>query len=441
MTSAVSRDMSVQMVKPVSGKNNHEQTDNMIAFADSMQQATQTGAENMAFAAKGQGTADLQDAFEQAGKAGIDRLEENAKDTKPVRDEKQTEQAVKDKTDELKKKVAEELDVSEEEVEAAMEQLGLSWADLMQNGNMALLVGELTGIDGMAALTDEAAFAQIEGLADLVEEGIAELDMDAESLGGILAQMEAAEDAAGPVVEIVDDRSEEDRLVQPFDVNSLSEHTDANAAMTEVVTATDKSEKKENHAALNQNDQPMAEMNQPQAEAVAPTGETFVSEMGESVRAQEIIDQIADYVKVHHSQQITEMEIQLNPASLGNVHLQIASKDGVISAQLMAQDEAVRAALDSQLQQLKESLEAQGLKVSEVEVTVASHQFEENLDQQGREAEEQAMEQSKRSSRRILNLDQMDEDGELIDGEPLDEAERLQVEMMRMGGNKLNFRV
>ena len=79
-----------------------------------------------------------------------------------------------------------------------------------------------------------------------------------------------------------------------------------------------------------------------------------------------------------------------------------------------------------------------GLKIDAVEVTVATREFEQNLDQHGREAEEQASKE-KKNGRRILDLNEIGQDD--FDGEEMSEADRLQVEMMRMGGNRLNLRV
>ena len=109
----------------------------------------------------------------------------------------------------------------------------------------------------------------------------------------------------------------------------------------------------------------------------------------------------------------------------------------MISAQLYAQDEAVRAALESQVAALKESLEAQGMKVDAIEITEHSHQLEQNLDQNG--GQQESAEAQKNSGRRLLNLDELPE--EEAYEEEMTQAEKLQIEMMRMGGNKLNFQV
>lgn len=473
MTNAVSRDLAIQMVVPATSKAGENQIDNGNAFADSMLNAAQSGAENAVANVKNDNSMEIQSAFDKAGKTNQvkDALNNSQTNNDTKLDEQAKQDAASQTSDKIKKEIAEELDVSEEEVEAAMENLGFNWMDLLQNGNMAMLVGELTGEDAIAALTDEGAFLQIENLVsdvqDILQELQNELAIDENGLAELMNTTEIEtvsvnDDVTndqqiaemvqvneGPVVEVVSDEKPETIVNSKVDHQmSETERLDAfdTSGMNEVMqnAKADKKQSFEQSASGNDNAQFSGlQQNLQQVNAEGVQEPVFTEGMDHAQRAQEIIDQIADHVKIHHSQQITEMEIQLNPASLGNVHLQVASKDGVITAQMIAQNEAVKAALDSQLLQLKESLEAQGLKVNEVEVTVASHQFEENLDQQGREDQEQAMQQSnRRNSRRILNLDQLDAEG--IDGgenEELTDAELLQVEMMRLGGNKLNFRV
>ena len=129
----------------------------------------------------------------------------------------------------------------------------------------------------------------------------------------------------------------------------------------------------------------------------------------------------------------------LHPASLGNVALNLTSKDGSVSAQFTAQSEAVKAALESQLQVLKENLEQAGVKVTEVSVAVGTHAFEQNREQGNdgqSDAEAKEQERLRRATRRIdLGLD--GEEG--IEG--LDDADAVTVEMMQADGNRMDHRV
>ena len=331
--------------------------------------------------------------------------------------------------------ITEQLGVSPEEVLQAMDALCISMEDLSQN--MAALLSELTGADQMAVLTDESLYTQVSDLANAVEQTIEELaddlGMDKEQLTALL--QDSVKKPEEPVIVV------EQELTTPVsDVQQESTgDQEVQTAMTTDIEAEQPHEtKREENGNMQQQMQdmqkPAENLQQTQGSAIAAEQTT---ERFDLQRTQKIIDQIADYVKIHSSEKLTSMEIELNPASLGSVNLHVSSKGGVISAQLYAQDEAVRAALESRVAALKESLEAQGMRVDAIEITEHSHQLEQNLDQNG--GQQESAEAQKKSGRRLLNLDELPE--EEAYEEEMTQAEKLQIEMMRMGGNKLNFQV
>lgn len=334
----------------------------------------------------------------------------------------------------IMQQITEQLGVSQEDVLQAMDSLGISMDDLTQN--MAALLTELTGADQMAVLTDETLYTQVSDLANAVEQTIEELaddlGMDKDRLTALLQEsiqkpeepvVIVEQELAAPVSD-VQQESPGEQEVQTIDVSAAAEQP----------RETKREESSDMQQQMQDMQKPAENLQQVQSSAVT---EEQPTQQFDLQRTQEIIDQIADYVKIHSSEKLTSMEIELNPASLGSVNLHVSSKGGVISAQLYAQDEAVRAALESQVTALKESLEAQGMKVDAIEITEHSHQLEQNLDQNGERQE--STEAQKKPGRRLLNLDELPE--EEAYEEEMTQAEKLQIEMMRMGGNKLNFQV
>lgn len=126
--------------------------------------------------------------------------------------------------------------------------------------------------------------------------------------------------------------------------------------------------------------------------------------------------------------------MQLHPASLGTVNVQIAARGGSITAQFTTQNEAVRAAVESQIVELKQQFEEQGIKVDKVEVAVASHQDSQQFSQSGEEAQRDQKSQSGRTVRR-LNLDELDAE----DAPEMEESEKIAVEMMRANGGTVDY--
>ena len=141
-----------------------------------------------------------------------------------------------------------------------------------------------------------------------------------------------------------------------------------------------------------------------------------------------------DYMRVQLKPDMSNLEMQLHPASLGSLQVQVASKGGVVTAQFFTQNETVKAALESQMIQLKESFAEQGVKVEAIEVTVQTHEFERNLNQgQGQRSGE---EPARKSRPRRIDLSGGMSPEEL---EILDEQERLAADMMAANGNSVDY--
>lgn len=378
-----------------------------------------------------------QDVQKPAEKEQVQQTEDTAAE-EPEQDEETGEPdavLLSDVMQQILQQITERLGVSPEEVLQAMDALGISAEDLSQN--MAALLSELTGTDQMAVLTDESLYTQVSDLANAVEQTIEELadtlGMDKEQLTTLL--QDSVKKPEEPVIVV---EQESAAPVTGMQQESTGDQEVQTAAAMDIETEQPRETKREENGNMQQQMQdmqkPAENLQQTQGSAIAAEQTT---ERFDLQRTQKIIDQIADYVKIHSSEKLTSMEIELNPASLGSVNLHVSSKGGVISAQLYAQDEAVRAALESQVAALKESLEAQGMKVDAIEITEHSHQLEQNLDQNG--GQQEGAEAQKKSGRRLLNLDELPE--EEAYEEEMTQAEKLQIEMMRMGGNKLNFQV
>ena len=378
-----------------------------------------------------------QDAQKPAEKEQVQQTEDTAAEEPKQEEENGEPDAVllSDVMQQILQQITEQLGVSPEEVLQAMDALGISAEDLSQN--MAALLSELTGTDQMAVLTDESLYTQVSDLANAVEQTIEELadtlGMDKEQLTTLL--QDSVQNPEKPVIVV---EQESAAPVTDMQQESTGDQEVQTATTTDIEAEQPRETKRDENGNMQQQMQdmqkPAENLQQTQGSAIAAEQTT---ERFDLQRTQKIIDQIADYVKIHSGEKLTSMEIELNPASLGSVNLHVSSKGGVISAQLYAQDEAVRAALESQVAALKESLEAQGMKVDAIEITEHSHQLEQNLDQNG--GQQESAEAQKKSGRRLLNLDELPE--EEAYEEEMTQAEKLQIEMMRMGGNKLNFQV
>lgn len=167
----------------------------------------------------------------------------------------------------------------------------------------------------------------------------------------------------------------------------------------------------------------------------------FTSESTEN-----IMRQLADMVKIVKNENLTEMELQLHPASLGTVNVSLTTKGGMVTAEFTTQNEAVKAAIEAQATQLRTNLEEQGVKIEAIEVSVESHQMERDLDKNGDREQRQAQEQETnriqgmRRSRSSINLRAF-ASGEELDSQMqgADDATRIAMEMMAANGNTMDL--
>lgn len=147
----------------------------------------------------------------------------------------------------------------------------------------------------------------------------------------------------------------------------------------------------------------------------------------------DIMEQVVEKLKVTITQGLSSMEMTLNPENLGKVYLQITAREGAVHAQIAAANEAVKNALEAQAAEIQEHLDQAGIKVEAIEVTVASHEFERNLEQ-NQKREEREGERAQQNKRRNLNLSSLDELSGLMS-----EEEALAAQIMRENGNTVDL--
>lgn len=368
-------------------------------------------------------------------------------------------EAIQEAGEELVKDVAKELGVSEEDVTRAMEELGLSFYQLFDPANLTQLVLNVSGEQDTAVLlTDEGLFAKLQDVlkaAGEISDNLAEkLDIQPEEMQKVLEQLQAEQsNMATAPQEVMEEEAEENspKITIEVKVNGetvkLSADENGNvdktigtvSQKTEETTAKPenqkqgsgemkgKSEGNEHSNALF--DTALQDRAQVQEADVPQQTQGFFSE-----QTQDIMDQIMDYMKIQLKPDMNQLEMQLHPASLGSVQIQITSRGGEVTAQFHVQNETVKAALESQIVELKESLKDQGVKVEAVQVMVESHGFESNL-WQGQGGEQDAASQSGKRTPRRINLNELDE----LFEEEASEEEILNARVMEMNGTTVDY--
>ena len=127
-------------------------------------------------------------------------------------------------------------------------------------------------------------------------------------------------------------------------------------------------------------------------------------DMSELQTMTRIVEQVVRQVKIRVMPMTTSMEMQLNPANLGRVNLTVATTGGIATATMVVENQMAKNALESQMMTLKETFAEQGLKVEEVEVTVAEF----GLKKENQEQQETG--KDRKQNRRFRSDDELSED-------------------------------
>lgn len=390
---------------------------------------------------------------------------------------------VKDKTDafakDVKDAIKDELDVTDEQIEKAMEDLGLQFLDLTDQSNLAALVTKLSGSEDSASLLVSDAFPQIvlkvndlagglqedlgismedlQQMAELVTTDVEEagttdnLHEPAKATEGTEETMQKTEDVKDTVVaeeatEQVEIPTEE--TIEPTKTDETDELVTAGSKDVTTEKQTDQGQEdatdQDTDAFLKQQTKteihPTQDLTPMQAES--PITE-FASHMeptvelptGESVSVQSIIDQIVEASRTTMDGDKTTVEMLLHPEGLGKVLMEVTEENGQVRAHIYTQNEQVKEALENQMFQLKEQMNQSQTKVQSVEISVGTHEFERNLEA-GQQNQEQGQEGQNQRPKKMRNLNMNDLDD--LQG-LMTQEEELVTKMMRDQGNTVNY--
>lgn len=396
-----------------------------------------------------------------------------------------TESEVKKITDDISsqivKKVTDALDISEDELNNAMQLLGLTAMDLLNPANLAALYCEVTGnaSDPQALVLNADFTALFNDVSQVASENDAQLDLlsqltasddgeilDAdivssadtnESTGSVntpektvdssnddtAASGQNINDTADEAVKVYDS-STQDSSYQNSDEGTSSGETgngitsDENTEKTQSKSQVDSSFDGSGERVLHHDDGAHSDNSVLHASVSEQLNTDTSFEMSQSqsrlrVDTTDIIRQIVDSMSISNTTEESAINLQLTPESLGRMYINVSQKNSEISARIAVSNEAVKEALQTQMVNLKEALNNSGIRVNEVEITVASHEFERNLEQgaanDSRQQESTNSYNGSNSSDSGIDSDMMQDRAE----------ERLVTQIMRDNGNSVDF--
>ncbi|MBP3542937.1 MAG: flagellar hook-length control protein FliK, partial [Lachnospiraceae bacterium] len=286
-------------------------------------------------------------------------------------------------------------EVSEDELSNMMAELQITDMDLLNPDVINQLAAKLTGAEDMMELLFNPEFADVlkelnQEIAGMKQEAFDTLGVAEKEAVKLLEQLVQTEPEAADET-VVKENREASEYEQVTD--GQTQETQTQQVTAEHTTAQESSAKdSESGRDFSQN---MAQ-SQTAANPIMANVEQAIEAVLPEVDAESVIRQLVERAHVAVREDVSSFEMQLNPEHLGRINLSVVAKDGMVTAQIAAENAAVKEVLESQIVTLKESLNNQGIQVEAVEVTIASHEFERNLDEQQSRNEDGQNNQKKR---------------------------------------------
>lgn len=384
-----------------------------------------------------------------------------------------TESEVKKITDDISsqivEKVTDDLDISEDELNNAMQLLGLTAMDLLNPANLSALYCEVTGnaSDPQALVLNADFTALFNDVSQVASENDAQLDLlsqltasdDGEILDAdIVSSADTTEktvdssyddtaasgqninDTADEAVKVYDGGTQDSSYQNPDEGTSSGETGNGITSdeKTQSKSLADSSFDDSGERVLHHDDDAHSDNSVLHASVSEQLNTDTSFEMSQSqsrlrVDTTDIIRQIVDSMSISNTTEESAINLQLTPESLGRMYINVSQKNSEISARIAVSNEAVKEALQTQMVNLKEALNNSGIRVNEVEITVASHEFERNLEQgaanDSRQQESTNSYNGSNSSDSGIDSDMMQDRAE----------ERLVTQIMRDNGNSVDF--
>lgn len=315
-----------------------------------------------------------------------DMLKDSIKNSSPTvkNDNSNVDSLVED----IKNVVKDILDISDEDFEKIMAESGFAVVDLLNPQNVVSLIAQFKNTDTVSIAVNEELSQMLTDINAGINEVVNMFMKDnAVSFDEVINLIEnyakpVTDDnqkvlqSTGQNVPDVNRQDETDESGKVIDVivNDERPENTGDFVKNDITSEDDHKEKNDNAGNKTNAETVLDSL----MSAVSDTTVTAADGM-DGINSVYVVRQIVDAVRVNLTEEVRTIEVALTPEHLGKVNITVASKNGILTASMVVQNEMVKNAIENQLTMLKTQFESQGIKVEHVEVTVASHEFDSDM--------------------------------------------------------------
>lgn len=383
----------------------------------------------------------------------------DVKDTKDINQKlnESDDKKIDELTDAIKDKIKKTFGISDEQLETALANLGITMQDLLKPVNLTNFVCEITGTkDSLTLLTDSGLSEQFKSVMDFIDSQVNNLAQDMNiSLDDLKAYIEDSNSTKqNQTVDVNANQIQADENMGMMKVQSEDASKNINNEETTKTNSNEQSEndlqsvietkvtidsEQDSKGSMSKNGNESGEKNHEfnavtnnLSQSIQNAFDKIITEGESKINTVDVIKQIVEAAKVTVTQDVSSMEIQLNPENLGKINLSVVAKDGVITAQITAENESVKKAIENQMSVLKENFNNQGIKVEAIEVTIASHSFESN---QNLGKDDTNQDTNGKSTNKPLKLDSIED----LQDDELSDEERRVMHLLKSNSSSVEY--
>lgn len=340
--------------------------------------------------------------------------------------ETETDEIIMEDASNLLDVICKQLNIDLDEANSVLEKLGLKVNDLLELNNAKEFITSIKGVTESAFLTDESLSDLLGQVTEFIDKYNTEIATDSslnkENANLFSENVEVVKASA----EIIKSDSNIEKVPngKVFDTsNSMINEKDINPQNSND-NSNNGNDSNSSHQEFGRN--VLNNINIAINNTVNNMqNNNFVNDISQA----DIIRQVIDSIKVSTSKELSSIEINLNPESLGKVNVSVVSKNGVMTANIIAETEAAKTAIEASLNVLKETFNNQDIKVEAIEVMLGTSDMFNNNDEK-----EEFQQQS--NNNKQMSLNGLDPD---VVSDELTKEEVIQMEMMRMEGRSISY--
>ena len=336
---------------------------------------------------------------------------------------------------------AQVLNITPEELKAALETIGLNIEDLTDRNNVAQLILSLNGSTDISdMLVDNGMLETFNELNDFIAETLSEAGISANEFKDLIMADREAVIASGNV-QAADTEPEEEPKVKAGDEEAFAPVVQEASKEPEITIESESTGNENGSALAEKTDKDTSVKSSGKDQTNVSLAEHFVRNLEMAVEntqevdgnipdVREIVYQVVERIRVSISPENTSMEMHLNPENLGRVSINITSKAGVMTATINTENRQAREAIESQLQILKENIEAKGIRVEAVEVRISDFNFADSKNSES--STENQNEERSGNRRRTGGID-------AVEADEITEAQRIAQEVLSDTGSTVSY--